>query len=158
MRDDVSMTDSSATVHHAVVGFDGSANSIAALEWAMQYVQRLGGGDIKVVMSWNFAPAAVGGFGIGGSLPPAESMQEATETALAEAIANIAPPAGVTLHQVVREGAASKVLIDEAEDAEVLVVGKRGHGGFLGLLMGSITNQVANHATCPVVIVPSEDE
>ena len=64
----------------------------------------------------------------------------------------------MTLHQVVREGAASKVLIDEAEDAEVLVVGKRGHGGFLGLLMGSITNQVANHATCPVVIVPSEDE
>lgn len=152
------MSDTPVTNHHAVVGFDGSSNSIAALEWAMHHVERLGGGDIKVVMSWNFAPTAVGGFGIGGSLPPADSMQEATEAALAESLATVSPPAGVTLHPVVREGAASKVLIDEAADAEVLVVGKRGHGGFLGLLMGSITNQVANHATCPVVIVPSEDE
>lgn len=152
------MSDSPATIHHAVVGFDGSANSIAALDWAMRYVERLGGGDIKVVMSWNFAPTAVGGFGIGGSLPPAESMQEATEAALAESLGAVNAPAGVTITQVVREGAASKVLIDEAHDAEVLVVGKRGHGGFLGLLMGSITNQVANHATCPVVIVPSGEE
>ena len=53
-----------------------------------------------------------------------------------------------------REGPAAKVLVEAAEGAEILVVGKRGHGGFLGLLIGSITNQVANHATCPVVIVP----
>ncbi|MBX7068182.1 MAG: universal stress protein [Microthrixaceae bacterium] len=149
---------SSNTIHHAVVGFDGSENSTAALQWAFDHVRRLGGGDIKVVMAWNYAPTAVGGYGIGGSLPPAESMQEVTERALADALEGVTPPEGVTVTQVVREGPASKVLVEEAAGSEVLVVGKRGHGGFLGLLIGSITNQVANHASCPVVIVPAHPE
>ncbi|MEZ5321103.1 MAG: universal stress protein [Microthrixaceae bacterium] len=147
------MSDPSVT-HRAIVGFDGSENSLAALDWAMTHVQRLGGGVIKVVMSWAYAPTAVGGYGLGGMLPPAESMQDATERALADAIEEITPPDGVTLTPVVREGSASVVLIEESADAEILVVGKRGHGGFLGLLMGSVTSQVANHAVCPVVIVP----
>jgi len=150
------MTDSEVPHHHAVVGFDGSANSTAALHWAFDHVQRLGGGTIKVVMAWNYAPTAVSGYGLGGSLPPAESMQDVTEAGLAEALAAETPPAGVTLESVVREGPAAKILIEESDGAEVLVVGKRGHGGFLGLLIGSITNQVANHAVCPVVIVPGE--
>jgi nucleotide-binding universal stress UspA family protein len=151
------MTDAESTHHHAVVGFDGSENSTAALQWAFDHVDRLGGGSVKVVMVWNYAPTAVGGYGLAGvGLPPAESMQEATEGALAETLATIEPPAGVTIESVVREGPPAKILVEEAEGAEILVVGKRGHGGFLGLLIGSITNQVANHATCPVVIVPSE--
>ena len=109
-------------------------------------------------MAWTYAPTAVGGSGIGGSLPPAESMQEVTERALADALEGVTPPEGVTVTQVVREGPASKVLVEEAAGSEVLVVGKRGHGGFLGLLIGSITNQVANHASCPVVIVPAHPE
>lgn len=149
------MTEAQAITHHAVVGFDGSENSAAALQWAFDHVQRLGGGTIKVVMAWNYAPTAVGGYGLaGGGLPPADSMQEATEQGLAESLATITPPDGITLESVVREGPAAKVLVEAAEGAEILVVGKRGHGGFLGLLIGSITNQVANHATCPVVIVP----
>ena len=79
------MTDSTSFTHHAVVGFDGSANSAAALQWAFDHVRRLGGGTIKVVMSWSYAPSAMSGYGIGGSLPPAESMQEASEAALTEA-------------------------------------------------------------------------
>ena len=150
------MTD--ATTHHAVVGFDGSENSSAALQWAFDHVQRLGGGSVKVVMVWNYAPTAVGGYGLASApLPPAESMQEATETGLAEAMSGIVPPEGVTVESVVREGPPAKILVEESEGAEILVVGKRGHGGFLGLLIGSITNQVANHATCPVVIVPGSE-
>ena len=152
------MTDITTSTHQAVVGYDGSANSTAALAWAMNHVSRLGGGTIKVVMSWNYAPTAVSGYGIGGSLPPAESMQEATVQALSEALAGVTPPAGVVLEQVAAEGSAASVLLEEAKGAEIIVVGKRGHGGFLGLLMGSIANQVANHASCPVVIVPSEPE
>ena len=149
------MTEAQSTNHHAVVGFDGSENSSAALQWAIEHVQRLGGGSIKVVMAWSYAPTSVGGYGIGGSLPPAESMQEVTEAGLTEALATVAPPEGITIESVVREGPAAKVLIEESEGAEILVVGKRGHGGFLGLLIGSITNQVVNHAVCPVVIVPA---
>lgn len=152
------MSDPQVSTHHAVVGFDGSENSTAALHWALDHVRRLGGGTLKVVTSWNYAPAAVGGYGIGGSLPPAESMQEVTEQGLTEALASVTVPEGVTVESVVREGPAAKILIEEAEGAEILVVGKRGHGGFLGLLIGSITNQVANHASCPVVIVPAHPE
>lgn len=150
------MTETQTSTHHAVVGYDGSENSSAALAWAFDHVQRLGGGTIKVVMSWSYAPTAVGGYGLGGSLPPADSMQDASVAALGEALANVTVPEGITLESVVREGPAAKVLIEESEGAEILVVGKRGHGGFLGLLIGSITNQVANHATCPVVIVPHD--
>jgi len=150
------MTEAQNASHHAVVGFDGSENSAAALQWTFDHLQRLGGGTVKVVMVWNYAPTAVGGYGLGGSLPPADSMQEVTERGLAEALAEVTPPEGVTIESVVREGPPAKILVEESADAEILVVGKRGHGGFLGLLIGSITNQVANHATCPVVIVPHE--
>lgn len=153
------MSEPSDTIHQAVVGFDGSENSVAALRWAFDHVKQLGGGTVKVVMAWNYAPTAVGGYGLaGGGLPPADSMQEATEHGLAESMAAVTPPEGVTLESVVREGPAAKVLIDESHGADILVVGKRGHGGFLGLLIGSITNQVANHAICPVVIVPGPDD
>ena len=56
------------------------------------------------------------------------------------------------------EGAAASVLVDESRDAELLVVGSRGHGGFAGLLLGSVSQQCAHHATCPVVIIPRERE
>lgn len=151
------MSDEQTNSHHAVVGYDGSGNSVAALNWAFDYVQRLGGGSVKVVLSWNYAPAAMSGYGLGAFLPPADSMQTATESSLNEALEGISPPEGVTMTTVVREGPAVQVLIDESKDAELLVVGKRGHGGFLGLLIGSVATQVANHATCPVVIVPAPE-
>jgi nucleotide-binding universal stress UspA family protein len=55
---------------------------------------------------------------------------------------------------VVREGQPAEVLVAESKDAELLVVGSRGLGGFRGLLLGSVGQQCAHHAACPVVIVP----
>jgi nucleotide-binding universal stress UspA family protein len=65
--------------------------------------------------------------------------------------------AGITIEQVVRQGRAATVLVEEASDAELLVVGSRGHGGFVGMLIGSVSNECARHAPCPVVIVPSAE-
>jgi nucleotide-binding universal stress UspA family protein len=51
------------------------------------------------------------------------------------------------------EGMAAQVLVEEADGADLLVVGSRGHGGFAGLLLGSVSQQCAQHAACPVVII-----
>ena len=60
---------------------------------------------------------------------------------------------GVVVELLVEEGSAASVLVRESENAELLVVGSRGHGGFVGLLLGSVGQQCAAHARCPVVIV-----
>jgi nucleotide-binding universal stress UspA family protein len=62
---------------------------------------------------------------------------------------------GVTVTQILREGQAADVLVAEAHGADLLVVGSRGLGGFKGLLLGSVGQQCAHHATCPVAIVPN---
>ncbi len=161
-RDDGGMTSTqgseSATGLNAVVGVDGSENSRAALNWALHHVAGHGGGSVRAVMSWTYAPVAAAGYGFGGSLPPAESMEEATKGALDALLETVTAPEGVEVVPVVREGAPSHVVLDEGDGADLIVLGKRGHGGFLGLLIGSVATQVANHASCPVVIVPAHHD
>jgi nucleotide-binding universal stress UspA family protein len=60
---------------------------------------------------------------------------------------------GIGVDQLIREGHAAKVLLDASDGADLLVVGCRGHGGFTGLLLGSVSNECASHARCPVLIV-----
>jgi nucleotide-binding universal stress UspA family protein len=64
---------------------------------------------------------------------------------------------GVDVVTEALEGHAGEQLIRLSADADLLVVGARGHGGFLGLLMGSVTTYVVNHAVCPVVVVRSAE-
>ena len=70
------------------------------------------------------------------------------------AAANDADGVKVTSRCVV--GSAAATLIDASKHADLLVVGRRGHGGFVSLVMGSVAQQVAAHAHCPVVIVAGE--
>ncbi len=65
---------------------------------------------------------------------------------------------GIEVESIVEPRNAADALLDAARDAGLLVVGTRGHGGFKGLLLGSVSQQASHHAPCPVVIVPPPDK
>jgi nucleotide-binding universal stress UspA family protein len=135
-----------------VVGVDGSEQSKLALRWAA-YVARLGSATVDAVMAWDY-PVTFG-WSAGWSYPDGGwTPQEDAEKALAEALAEVygeQPPAG--LRRFVEQGNAAKVLLDHSDGATLLVVGSRGHGGFAGLLLGSVSANCAEHAPCPVLVV-----
>ena len=141
-----------------VVGVDGSEGARAALAFALAEA-RLRETGVRAVAAWQ-VPATVSASGIP-ALDPAlpDQLQlearEALERAL-EAAGDLA--AGVAIEPVIRLGAPAQVLLEEAQDADLLVVGSRGLGGFRGLLLGSVGQQCAHHAPCPLVIVPHERE
>lgn len=132
-----------------VVGVDGSVASIAALRWG----NRLGSAlnlDLQVVAVWQYPVMALGTFyPFEGWSPEAD-----TEKILADVIAMVfgdSPPSSVST--LVRSGPVAPALIEESEGAEMLIVGSRGRGGFVGLLLGSVSSTVAEHARCPVLVV-----
>ena len=117
-----------------VVGFDGSENAHAALAWALDEAVRRQA-SVRVVQTWAYPVSAMAPGPFGGAVPPADLMQGATVGALASTLDDVIVPAGVTGESVVREGSAAAALCEEAAGAELLVVGARGHGGFVGLLV-----------------------
>lgn len=138
-----------------VVGVDGSAGSRAALQFAADEAVRRGGAVLRAVSAWQYPYIALAPAPLGGAVAPAPEMQAAAEEALESVLAEFAVPAGVTVERVVREGSAAHVLLEEAADATLLVVGARGHGGFTGLLLGSVATQCVNHARVPTAVIPA---
>jgi nucleotide-binding universal stress UspA family protein len=138
-----------------VVGVDGSAGSRAALRWAHEEA-RLRGASLEVVTVWQFpVMTSLPAFG---AMPPPEDMSGEAEANLLRSLAaeGIASGDDVAVTTVVAEGAAAPALLDAATDAELLVVGSRGHGGFTGLLLGSVSQQCVSHGPCPVVVVRAD--
>lgn len=137
-----------------VVGVDGSEGSVHALEFALAQA-RTRGADVKAVAAWH-VPAAVYQAGwVPISVDPGD-YEKIAKRALDKTLEKAAVEAsGVSVTPIVREGHAADVLVAEAHEADLLVVGSRGLGGFKGLLLGSVSQQCAHHATCPVAIVPN---
>ncbi len=135
-----------------VVGVDGSDESIGALRWALAEAA-LRGASLLVLHAWAY-PTSVGIPTM--RLIDIDGMRESSEALLADAIrkATAGSPSTVSVDAVATEGSAAHALVDAGEGADLVVVGARGHGGFLGLILGSVANQVLHHATCPVVVVP----
>lgn len=136
-------------VRLVVVGVDGSPSSYAALRWAARYAEMIGG-VVEAVHAWD-TPSAVGW--TGPAIDPDFDLEQARER-FKEALDAVFPdgrPAG--LRERLVEGDPSEVLIRASEDAELLVVGHRGRGGFGRAMLGSVSQRCAQHAACPVVVV-----
>jgi nucleotide-binding universal stress UspA family protein len=135
-----------------VVGVDGSPASLKALEWAAQQAT-LTGAVVEAVTAWHF-PTAFGGYPIVDQIDWQADAQAIQDIALKEAFG----PEATALRRRVVQGHPVRVLLDAAAGAGLLVVGSRGHGGFTGLLLGSVSEHVVAHAPCAVVVVrPSDD-
>jgi nucleotide-binding universal stress UspA family protein len=134
-----------------VVGVDGSEHGERALDWAVKEA-RVRGARLRLVAAWHLPPTVYSGPGYIPTVGTRESLERFASEA-ADAAAKGARDAGVEADSVVREGQAAEVLVEEAANADMLVVGSRGHGGFAGLLLGSVSAQCAHHALCPLVVV-----
>lgn len=135
---------------HIVVGVDGSDDARRAVEWAVDEA-RARGWTIRLVHSWEFpkpSPSPDGG------LAPVD-FEGVANRVLDEAAEAV--PDDVTVEREVANDNPAQALIRCSQQAELVVVGSRGIGGFKGLLLGSVSSQVVNHAQCPVVVVPKDD-
>jgi nucleotide-binding universal stress UspA family protein len=138
-----------------VVGIDGSEPSKAALRWAVEEA-RLRHARVRAVHAWWIYPMLGPGAQLAPTAPDwtAEDAAECVRTFIAETLGE---QTGVEITPIaVRGEQASAALVDAAKDADLLVVGSRGAGGFSGLLLGSISEQCAHHAPCPIVIVRAD--
>jgi nucleotide-binding universal stress UspA family protein len=136
-----------------VVGVDGSEHAAKALRWALDEA-RLRDTDVLAVYAWTM-PAPPGHMGFYAEpLQDPAIYQEGAERMLEGILDETAPETGgVRLDRRAVQGSPADELVRAAADAELLVVGSRGHGGFSSLLLGSVSQQCVQHATCPVVVV-----
>ena len=144
---------SGGSAETVVVGVDGSEASVAALGWAARYADALGA-SLQAVLTWHY-PSAAGGPPTGVAPPAVTSeVERSRHQILDDAIARTCgdKPA-LTVERRVIYGHPAQTLVDESKNADLLVVGSRGHGGFSGLLLGSVSTHLATHAFCPVTIV-----
>jgi nucleotide-binding universal stress UspA family protein len=151
-----------------VVGVDGSEESQRALHWAAEMAGRLGS-SLRVVYAFDVRSTWR-------DYPLSDEMSSQQATALIERVrregaqarehaeqmlASMLADAGVagveTQMVVLNDHDPAEALVEQAMDAEMLVVGSRGRGGFKGLVMGSVSQQCLHHATCPVVVLRRVD-
>ena len=142
--------DHTAWAGRIVVAIDGSVSALNAARWAAAEAVARGRG---LTLAHALVPPVMGGgFSIG--LPPRldilDTMREEAMTELGK-IADGLEGDDITIE--IQIGSASALMIQASESADLLVLGSRGHGGFKGLLVGSVGTQVASHAQCPTVIL-----
>jgi nucleotide-binding universal stress UspA family protein len=148
-----------------LVGVDGSAGGLRALRWAATEA-RVRGASLHVVHAWMVPlidaipePWAIGTPAVGSEDKVYEHLAAAARSVLDTALeeARTAEPDLELVGELV-ESRAAPALLAAARDADLLVVGSRGRGGFKGLLLGSVSAQCVHHAPCPAVVVPAQHD
>ncbi len=132
-----------------VVGIDGSDASKHALRWAVGQAE-LSGAELVALTAWHL-PEMYGYVSRDYDVDAANMLEGVLKEVLE-------PPPAVTVRSRVVEGRAASVLIEASKDADLVVLGTRGRGGFEGMLLGSVSQHTVQHAACPVVVVPRAEK
>jgi nucleotide-binding universal stress UspA family protein len=136
-----------------VVGVDGSDTAQRALSWALDEAC-LRHAAVEVVHAWTPPLLAVPTLAYN-YRPFDEAARSILDAALDRADTSNLP---VPVSRTIRTGSGGHILVELAKDAELVVVGSRGLGGFKGLLLGSVSHQITHHSSCPVVVIPNNAE
>ena len=140
---------SNSTAERVVVGVDGSGHSRAALAWGARQAE-LTGASLTVVTTWELPTS----YGYVAAWPENVDFEADARAVLEETVETVlGPDSSLEITRRVERGHAALVLVEESRRAAVVVVGCRGHGEFTGMLIGSVSEHLATHAHCPVVIV-----
>jgi nucleotide-binding universal stress UspA family protein len=144
----MTMTEEQSRAPRIVVGIDGSAQSKQALRWAAR-IASAEHATIDVVSVWHLPTY----FGFA-ALPEDFTPKADVEKLLTDAVDEVFGPdrpIGMRMH--VFEGDPARILLEVSKGALMAIVGSRGHGGFAGVLLGSVSMKLAELATCPVLVV-----
>jgi nucleotide-binding universal stress UspA family protein len=131
-----------------VVGFDGSPSSLDALSWAARQAE-LTSASVEVVMCWEWPSSYGWALPVREDFDPEGDIHRTLETALTPL--RTAHPQ-VAIDGRVVEGHPAPVLVEASKAADLLVVGNRGHGEFVGMVIGSVSEHCAANAHCPVLV------
>jgi nucleotide-binding universal stress UspA family protein len=134
-----------------VVGVDGSPDAARALAWAIDEAKRR---DMTMVLVHGVEVGAIAASPYGGGAV-LEQLEASGKRLLEEAVAAVSAE-GLPFDCVMEIGSGAHALIEASRNADLVVVGSRGHGGFVGMLLGSVSNACTHHAHCPVVIIRPE--
>ena len=139
-----------------MVGVDGSESARQAARFALKEA-RIRKARLRLGSVWHI-PLTVYASPL--ALPPLpdvnEDLEALAQDAIEATVADLGSAESVEIDRVVRQGQPAAILVEGAANADLLVVGSRGLGGFRGLLLRSVSQQCAEHAGCPVVISRAE--
>ncbi len=146
-------TEAPGSTDRILVGIDGSPPSLAALRWAVRQAG-LTGSPLDIVTAWEWP----GSYGWAPPVPSDYDPVADAQRMLDETIGAIrVEQPGVECRSRVIEGHPAPVLVEASQNADLLVVGNRGHGEFSGMLIGSVSEHCVANAHCPVVVVRGRD-
>ncbi len=131
-----------------VVGIDGSPSSLDALAWAARQADLTGSG-LEIVMTWEWPSSYGWAMPVPTGFDPEEDVRRSLEAAVERVRAEYPD---LSIDPRVVSGHPAPILVEASKGADLLVVGSRGHGEFVGMLIGSVSEYCATNARCPVLV------
>jgi nucleotide-binding universal stress UspA family protein len=139
-----------------VVGIDGSPAADAALALALEEAQ-LRKLPLRIICAWEIPAIEYAGAAFAPSEDLSSEAEQHADAVLAAAAEKVGADAGIHVETMSAKGHPATVLLEQAPDATLLVVGTRGRGGLTKLMLGSVSQSLAHHFPKPLLIVPAPD-